>query len=254
MDSDSSKGVGSMNPELDELVESLMEPLQEVVVCLSHSWGGLEQVAVNDALDRGACGLNVRVLCLEGSPIHENLLDRTEVTLIPLEFRPRNYFDLKMRGEVQKLIEKGVSLVHCHQTSLLGSIVPWLWSHPRVAAFASRHIMNRHDKRDLFHQAIYSRLDALIVMSQTLKQNVLDTHSLKEKQVQVVNLGLDFDQFDPVKVDPAHFRALWGADAQTVVIGLVGRIDPAMRSARHAPGLRDCAGGHARWSGGGTRR
>ncbi len=194
---------------------------------MSHSWGGLEQVAANDALDVAGLGLDVRVLCLEGTPIHEYLNRDNSVKTVPLSFRPRDYFDLKMRAELSRLFREGVNLVHAHQTSLLGSIVPWLWYRPEIAMFASRHIMNNHDKRNFFHRAIYHRLDALIVMSQTLRKNVLETHPLRERQVEVVNLGLDFDRFDPAKVDTTRQRAAWGADDKTVVIGLVGRIDPA---------------------------
>jgi glycosyltransferase involved in cell wall biosynthesis len=87
--------------------------------------------------------------------------------------------------------------------------------------------MNNHNKKTLFHRAIYRRVDSFLVMSQALKQNVLETHPMHERKIHVVNLGLDFDRFDPVKVDPRKQRALWGADDQTVVIGVVGRIDPA---------------------------
>jgi glycosyltransferase involved in cell wall biosynthesis len=53
------------------------------------------------------------------------------------------------------------------------------------------------------------------------------THPLRERQVKVVNLGLDFDKFDSEHMDEKRQRAQWGADDDTVVIGLVGRIDPA---------------------------
>ena len=213
--------------ELSELVTSLQSRVNELVICLSHSWGGLEQVAAADSIDRGALGLPVKVMCLEGSPIHENLGHRKEVTVIPLHFRPRDYFDLKLKAELLHLFGQGVNLIHTHQTSILGSITPWLWSRPQIAAFASRHIMNDHNKRGFFHRAIYSRLDGLLVMSQTLRQNVIETHPLRDRIVKVVNLGLNFEIFDPSKVDPSRQRASWGADAETLVIGLVGRIDPA---------------------------
>ncbi|OFZ73656.1 MAG: hypothetical protein A3K03_07680, partial [Bdellovibrionales bacterium RIFOXYD1_FULL_44_7] len=109
----------------------------------------------------------------------------------------------------------------------LGSIVPWIWNKAGISAFASRHIMNNHNKRNFFHAAVYSRLDALIVMSNTLRKNVLETHPLREKQIKVVKLGLDFDRFDSSKVNPSMQRARWNVDKNTVVIGLVGRIDPA---------------------------
>lgn len=190
--------------------------------------GGLEQVAANDSIDVGALGLSIKVLCLEGSPIHESLAQRKEVQVAPLNFRPRNNFDWTMRGELfRQMDEGGVNLIHTHQTSLLGSIVPWVWGRPKVALLATRHIMNNHNKKDFFHRLLYRRLDSLMVMSQTLRKNVQDTHSVREKDLKVVNLGLDFDLFDPERVNPEQQRALWQSDDDTVVIGLVGRIDPA---------------------------
>lgn len=189
-------------------------------------------------------GLKVKFLCLEGTPIHEHLSQHSCVEIIPLGFRPRNYFDLKMRAELIRLTqpEIGVNLIHTHQTSLLGSIAPWLWGKDRshTALLATRHIMNNHNKKGLFHRALYRRVDALVVMSQTLKKNVLETHSIREKSVKVINLGLDFELFDPERVDADHQREQWGATPDTIVVGLVGRIDPAKGQAtfiRAAAGL-----------------
>jgi glycosyltransferase involved in cell wall biosynthesis len=201
--------------------------MDQLVVCLSHSWGGLEQVAANDAIDVGSLGLKVRVLVLEGSPIHEALAHKKEVSVLPIAFRPRNYFDFRMKAELERLISEGVNLIHTHQTSLLGSLIPWLWRRPDIAIVATRHIMSGHNKKNFFHRAFYRRLDCLMVISRSLKRNVMQTHPIRERFVKVVNLGLDFDRFDPDKVNPAIQRAKWGADEDTVVIGLVGRIDPA---------------------------
>ncbi|OFZ22445.1 MAG: hypothetical protein A2X94_01310 [Bdellovibrionales bacterium GWB1_55_8] len=214
-------------PESNVLVELLRDRMNALVVCLSNSWGGLEQVAAEDAMDAGRLGLNVRVLCLEGSPIHEKLASRKEVSVLPVSFRPRNYFDLKLKAELDKVIEQGVNLIHTHQTSVLGSLIPWLWKRPSVAALATRHMMCGHDKRNIFHGTIYGRLDAMLVMSNTLRENVLRTHPILERRVKVVNLGLDFERFDPSKFNRMHQRARWGADPDTIVIGVVGRIDPA---------------------------
>lgn len=227
-------------PETEILVELLKPRLEQLVVCLSHSWGGLEQVAANDALEVGALGLRVKVLVLDGSPIHKALASRSEVKVVPLGFRPRNYFDFKMKAEIERHVGDGINLIHTHQTSILGSIVPWLWRRPTVAMVATRHIMSGHNKKNFFHRAFYRRVDCLMVISRSLKLNVMQTHPIRERFVKVVNLGLDFDRFDPDKVNPAAQRASWGADEDTVVIGLVGRIDPAKGQAtfiRAAAGL-----------------
>ncbi len=227
-------------PPTEALVDELKASMCQLVVCLSHSWGGLEKVAANDAIDLAQFGLKIRVLCLADSPIHQKLADRKDLTLVPLDFRPRNYFDFKMRTVIEDEIAGGVNLIHTHQTSILGSIVPWVWKHHQVALFATRHIMNDHDKRDFVHRILYSRVDKLIVMSNALRRNVMETHSIRERQVKVVSLGLDFEAFDGSIVDPSAQRAKWGADADTVVVGVVGRIDPAKGQAtfiRAAAGL-----------------
>jgi glycosyltransferase involved in cell wall biosynthesis len=211
---------------------ALNERLNCLVVCLSHAWGGLEQVAVHDALDLFSLGLKVQVLCLQDSPVHAQLLTRGhgKVSLLPLSFSPKNYLDWVIRGELHRLLGEGVNLIHTHQTSLLGSIVPWLWGRSDVALVATRHIMNDHNKKDFFHRALYRRLDSLMVVSEAVRRNILETHPLRGSRVKVVHLGLDFRLFEPSVLeskDIARQRMAWGADAQTIVVGLVGRIDPA---------------------------
>ncbi|MFZ9596178.1 MAG: glycosyltransferase family 4 protein [Bdellovibrionia bacterium] len=212
---------------LPSLLLSLKGRLQVLVVCLSRAWGGLEQVAIHDALDVAALGISVRFLCLHGSTVHEHVEKYPQIWAVPLLFQPKNNFDFKLKKVLASLLEEGVNLIHLHQTSLLGSVVPWLWREPGVALLATRHILNDHNKNDFFHRALYRRLDSLMVVSESVRKNVLATHPLSQNRVKVVRLGLDFSEFDPRKVEASHQRAQWGVDADTVVIGSVGRIDPA---------------------------
>ncbi len=198
-----------------------------VILCLSKAWGGLEQVAANDAVALTQAGIACRVLCIKDSPIHRYLLSRGPVSCETLSQPPRNFLDFKMRALIKKWAAQGVTLLHTHQTSYLGSLTPWLWFQPKLALVVSRHIMNNHNKRGIFHSIIYRRVDALIVMSEALRKNVLATHRIRERHVRVVRLGLDFTQFNATRVHRKSRRSEWGAEEDTVVIGLVGRIDPA---------------------------
>ncbi len=216
------------------LIQNVREHVRPLLICLSKSWGGLEQVAAADALDTGAVFKGgeapvhlPQILVLAGSPIHEHLAHRPEVRVVPLEYRPRDLLDFRLRHDLDSLMDAGVNLVHVHQPTLLASIVPWVWRKRNVGLITSRHIMSKHQKRDLFHRLLYSRVDALLAMSQMLKRNILETHAMKERKIRVVNLGLDFELFDPDRVNADTQRAKWGADSDTLVIGLVGRIDPA---------------------------
>lgn len=212
---------------ISKKVLHLSPKLHCLVVCPSRSWGGLEQVAATDATDLADLGLKIRVLCLEGSPISDFLLRHSGISLLPVGKTPRNSFDFSFRSQLNPLLEEGVNLIHVHQPSLLGSIVPWIWFEPKVGLIATRHIMSNHMKRDVYHRLLYSRVDFLTVMSQVLRRNVIETHNYRENDIQVVNLGLDFDAFEPSRVQSEAQRQEWGAGPETVVIGLVGRIDPA---------------------------
>lgn len=212
------------------------------VICLSWSWGGLEQVAANDTLELAALGFEPSLIVLGGSPIDQHLSGVEGVQLLRLDYRPRDFFDRRLRKDLRHWIDHDpkLTLIHLHQPTLLGSVVPALWRRPKVALVATRHILNAHNKRDPYHRLLYSRVDLMLVISQMVRRNVVLTHPLAPSKVRVVNLGLDFEQFDPEIVDPAQQRTQWGADDDTVVVGLVGRIDPAKGQAtfiRAAAGL-----------------
>lgn len=216
--------------DLGLLVDTLRGSAQFLHLCLSHSWGGLEQTAAEDALEIARQGLRIRVACLQGSPLHEHLVHNEKeagsLTVVPLDFTPRSYLDLSMRSLLLRQIEDGVSLVHTQQAGLLWNIAPWLWSRPKVSLFASRYLVAEQDRGSFLQRAIYGRLDALLVMSESLRANVLATQPIRERRVRLVSPGLDFEKFDPARVDARAKRASWGADEQTRVIGLVGRIHP----------------------------
>ena len=201
--------------------------MKGLMVCVSHSWGGLEQVAAYDTIELNELGIEMGALVLADSPIHQHLKKYPSVKIYPLPYRPRDLFDFNLKRDIDGFVANGVNLIHVHQPTLLGSVVPWLFRHWEVALYVSRHILNNHNKKNFFHRLIYGRVDSLIVMSQALYRNVLKTHPLKPEQVSIINLGLDFKRFDPDRVDAKRQRADWGADDETIVIGLVGRIDPA---------------------------
>jgi glycosyltransferase involved in cell wall biosynthesis len=213
-----------------------IQPLfRGLTLCLSQAWGGLEKVAVQDALTLASLGLKTFFLCLEGSAVHRALLESRQqvpsLEVVALERVPQNLLDWRLRRVLLDLIGSGVNLIHSHQTTLLGSLVPWLWGARRsIPLVLTRHILNAHNKKDWIHRALYQRVDYLTVVSHAIRQNMLDTHPIASGRVRVVHLGLDFEVFSVDRFSAQEIsdqRAAWGVDSQTVAVGLVGRIDPA---------------------------
>jgi glycosyltransferase involved in cell wall biosynthesis len=148
--------------------------------------------------------------------------------LVEIDHEPRKILDLSLRKILRTEIRDfGVNLIHVHQPNLLSAIVPWVWNRSDLVVVASRHIMNAHNKKNPFHSLIYRRLDSLVVMSDALRENVMETHPLKDRQVKVIHYGLDYSRFDPTQFDREAQRREWGASPDTIVIGVVGRLDPA---------------------------
>jgi glycosyltransferase involved in cell wall biosynthesis len=222
------KAKRSVRNEKNLLVHALEERLKAVVVCVSSSWGGLEQIAQADAEDLADLDIAVRFLCIRDSPLHLNLRRTGKVKLELLDSPPRDFLDSTLRKKLKSLIkQEDINLIHCHQPSLLGSVIPWFLFDKKTVLVATRHIMNSHNKKDPVHKLLYHRLDSLFVMSEALKRNVIGTHAILPEKVEVVHYGIDFNRFDPDQVNTALLCKEWGADEKTIVIGIVGRIDPA---------------------------
>lgn len=216
----------SENP--DELRDLLVKELHILVILLSDAWGGLEQVALNDVRLLVQNGFKVTMLVRENSPIDRTIRDESpQIKRIFVNSKTKNYFDPTIWKLIRKHIDaNGVNLVHCHQTSILGAVVPALLRRPRVALVVTRHILNSHNKKDPLHAVIYRRVDYVMVISDTMKKNLLSTFPVAEKKLRKVNLAIDLDRFNPNLVDRNSLKQDLNISKNSFLVGLVGRIDP----------------------------
>ena len=213
---------------IEELRDWLTEELHVLVIMISNAWGGLEQVALNDVRMLMQSGFKVTFLVQEGSPIAKVIkADSPQIKLVHCPNKVRNFLDLGLFRQIRDLVDnEGINLVHCHQTSILGAVVPPLMGRPHVALVVTRHILNSHNKRDPVHAIIYRRIDYLLVLSQTMKRNLAATFPIPEKKLRVVNLAIDLDKFNPNLVDKTELRRQWGIPENAFLVGVVGRLDP----------------------------
>ncbi|MCO5141757.1 MAG: glycosyltransferase [Oligoflexia bacterium] len=216
----------SENPE--ELRDWLVSELHILVVLLSDAWGGLEQVALNDVRLLVQSGFKVTMLVRENSPIDKTIRDESpQIQRAYIHSKTRNYFDHNLWKQLRKLIDQtGVNLIHCHQTSILGAIVPALIRRPGVALVVSRHILNSHNKKDPLHAVIYRRVDYVMVISETMKKNLAATFPIAEKKLRKVNLAINLEKFNPNLVDRKWLKQELNIPEEAFLVGLVGRIDP----------------------------
>ncbi len=213
---------------IEDLRDRLTGPLHILVVMISNSWGGLEQTALADVRMLMQNGFKISLLVREGSPIDRTVqMESPQIRLLYCPNRVRNYFDGGMWRQVRYLIDhEHVNLIHCHQTTILGAIVPALMARPHVALVVSRHILNSHNKKDPLHAILYRRVDYMLVLSQTMRKNLAATFPLPEKKLRIVNLAIDLDRFNPNLVDRQEMREQWKIPKEAFLVGVVGRLDP----------------------------
>ncbi len=214
---------------IEELRDRLTSELHVLMVMISNSWSGLEQTALADTSILVQNGLKVTVLIREGSPIDEKIsMESPHIRRVYAPVKVRNYLDASMLKLIRHLVdEEGVNLIHCHQTSILGSIAPALFGRNHVALVVSRHILNSHNKRDPVHALLYRRVDYILVLSRTMRRNLATTFPVPEKKLRIVNLSIDLDVFNPNLVNGRDsFRAEWNIPQDAFLVGVVGRLDP----------------------------
>lgn len=213
---------------IDELRDKLAKELHVLVVMISDAWGGLEQTALSDVRLLTQNGFRVTLLVRKGSRIDQVVqMESPQIRLVYCNEHVRNFFDGGLFRQLRHLIDDdAVNLVHCHQTSILGSVVPALLGRRHVALVVSRHILNSHNKRDPFHALIYRRVDYMLVLSRTMRHNLKGTFPLPEKKLRIVNLAIDLDRFNPNVVDGVAYREELGLPKDAFLVGLVGRLDP----------------------------
>ena len=216
---------------IEELREHLARDLRILMVAVSDAWGGLERTAVNDARILAESGLRIVLLVKRDSPMDRNassMGDLFEVVRYP--HAVKKFLDIPLIRRVRGLIEElKINLVHCHQGTLLSSIVPALWNKRRIGLVLTRHILNDHNKRDPYHAILYRRVDYILVLSKTMRLNLFKTYPVPEKKLRIVSLGLDLTQFNIERESKADLRKEWNIDADSFLLGVVGRLDPMKR-------------------------
>ena len=223
----------TMIPEmsLEELKGKLERDLHVLVVAVSGAWGGLEQTALADARELARHGLKVTLLVKEASTLHNQALQfSSDLQIETYPYQVRKFIDPAfVRATRQVIQRRNINLVHCHQGSLMASLVPALVALSGVSLVLSRHILNSHNKKNLFHALLYRRVDYVLVLSETMRRNLISTFPIAEKKLRIVNLGLDLGSFDPEKVSRESMRTKWGIPERKFLVGVVGRLDPMKR-------------------------
>jgi D-inositol-3-phosphate glycosyltransferase len=195
------------------------------LVCFSRSLGGLELSTLRVAKAMKSKGAYAMVIVPPSSPLQERAL---ESGLDLATLTPRwKYGDipaaLRLAGILRDHDIDRVVLMQSQDIHLASLASYFL---PAAKLVFYQQMDSRHNKRDLWHTWIFSKLSLWITLTHGMRENVLSCTRMASAKVKVVPLGTDLLRFDPPHFNQTEARSFFGLPHDKKIIGVLGRLDP----------------------------
>jgi glycosyltransferase involved in cell wall biosynthesis len=190
-------------------------------VFLTDEFDEDENLAFDDIEQLDARGIFWKLLCIRGSKIHDVARKFAPERVLTIEKKPRENFDLEMKSILDEHIKIGINTIHVFGTNFLGSILPWVFWKRNVSIIVSEGPRVKKSIRHLLQSFFYSRIDAIIVPSLTLKKRIQIMRPKLLSKIRVVHPGLDFRIFNAENYDSKILREKWGISDQDYLVGMI---------------------------------
>jgi glycosyltransferase involved in cell wall biosynthesis len=170
--------------------------------------------------DRGHC---ITYLTNRNSPAGR-AVEASKLPLLP--FSIRGYIDPLSVKRIREWVKReDVDLVHTHYSKDLWALATALsMGRSQIPLVLTKHIGTMRPKRDFFHRWIYRRVDAVVAISELIRQNVIHTHPVPPEKVRTIPNGVDLRRFGLKDVDCKAVRELLGIPRDAIVVGMAGRL------------------------------
>ncbi|MBI5022032.1 MAG: glycosyltransferase family 4 protein [Ignavibacteriales bacterium] len=195
-------------------------------ICSSLAWGGAEIAAVKLAhsfKDRG------HDIYFAAHPRGRIFAELQTLGIYPIPVRLLRNFDPYSSLKLRLIINKhAIDLLHVHMSrDLVHAYLATSMMNNRPRIILQKQVSSKVSKKDLFHRLIYSHVDKIFVLSNFLRENILNTCPVYENIVTVIPGGINTTLYRLDRDDAKNLRAEFGIPANALVIGSVGRIDRA---------------------------
>jgi len=194
-------------------------------VCFSRALGGLELSTLRLVKGINSRGMHAMVIVPPSSPLEQRAVEWgiQMATLMP-RWRYGDIFAARKLAGILKEHKIGLVVMMQSQDIHLAALAAYLFPSPKLVFY--QQMDSRHNKRDLWHRWIFSRLSLWITLTNTMKDNALATTPMKSAKVKVVPLGTDLERFEPSQFAQSEARSFFGLPHSRKIVGVLGRLDP----------------------------
>lgn len=170
-------------------------------------------------------GHDVELLCLQRSTLLREA-NAAGIPAVGLLGEDKNAFGT-IKDLTGLLRNYNYDIVHTHLSHDLWWIVPALkLSSSPAKLFLTKHMASGVKKTDPMHRFLYGRLQGTFAISNYIRQSVINTCPVPEKDVHVLPPGIPPEIFDPATQDKSAARSEFGIPENAITVGMVGRMTP----------------------------
>ena len=194
------------------------------IVCFSNSLGGLELSALRLAEAMTKRGTSVLLIAPPSSPIAERASKTNlSVAALALRWKYGDFSTLMTLVRVLKAHQIDIVLLmqskDIHLTAVASIFVPAL----KLVYY--QQMNSRHNKRDILHTWVYSKLAFWFTLTRNMRNDVLASTRVPGEKVKVVALGADLHQFNPSHINKSDAQMYFGLPQDKNIVGVLGRLD-----------------------------
>jgi glycosyltransferase involved in cell wall biosynthesis len=199
--------------------------LHVAFVCFSSARGGLELMLARLANSLQIMGHSVFMVSPAQSGIAEACGGRgiRHYSLSPA----LKYLDPVTSGRLRRyFIRHGTHVVVVGTSKDISTVVLAKRHLKFLKVLYFQQMQSGMTKKDLFHRWSHAHLDRWITLTGRMKESTRRTTTIPSDIIDVVPLGVDLEEFSPLKYRRGTSRARFGLPKNKRIVGLIGRLDP----------------------------
>lgn len=193
-------------------------------ICGSYSWGGLEMQTLIISETLAKYNNEVILICPKNSQFEKEKI-KYGTQLYTINYKKN--FIYTLHSFINAFNSLKPDIIHCQLSKDLRYIIPALsLLRLKTPLIFTKRMRSKINKKDIFHNYLFKRIDKIFAISEYVKVNLLETTSLKHEQIEVLYNGIDLDKFNPLLYNKNIERDKLSININTKVIGIIGRITP----------------------------